>query len=334
LNGIQGENELTAVGAEAVCRVLQSNTTLVNLNLHKNHIGDSGLQHLADVLPTSHLHMLDVSENDIAEASSLARGLAAARNLRVLHLSDNALSVGSVAALSAALSLNASLLEIRLHNVGLSDGAGINAIYTALERNKALTKIDLRRNKLRDLHGLAAALKVNRRLLDVDLRRNEIDDDGFTQIREALRVNFALLVLSVHGNRLGDHVYDFVTRKMERNAKMRPKNIHDIVLNFCIAFYPLRLPPTILLCILDFLPHMAIAAIEEQKMSIIRACARSIARLRGESAADVSTPAPTDQSAASDVAVRSASPMVMDDVPPAPVRNPSSKKRKVPEIEQ
>ena len=197
-NGI-GDN-----GARSLSEALQVNTTLTDLDLSGNGIGASGAGFLSKaLLMNATLSDLDLSGNGIGDsgADSLSEALTVNATLTHLNLSLNEIDASGVGSLSKALKENTKLTDLNLSENLIGD-SGAASISDALKVNKTLTYLNLSGNGIGDFGAvsLSDALKVNTTLIDLDLSRNEIGDSGGGSFSEALTVNTALIHLDLWWN--------------------------------------------------------------------------------------------------------------------------------------
>ena len=137
-------NSLTHAGAEALVDSLWGLTALVELHLDNNAIADRGAQHLAAVLSTTQISLLNVGFNNIGNAGmiSLMQQVAVNRSLQILTLSGNRLELEGGHAVATAAGRNTCLKQLFLDHTELSQ-VGQCHITTELVSNRhlALDKI-------------------------------------------------------------------------------------------------------------------------------------------------------------------------------------------------
>lgn len=110
-------NNLTHKGLEALMNAVWGSTTLKELKLDNNEIGDRGAHQVAAVLPAlKALTTLDVGFNVIKAAglNILMKSVADTDQIQSLSLSGNAIDVPSAKAVAYALAYNQSLMSIFL----------------------------------------------------------------------------------------------------------------------------------------------------------------------------------------------------------------------------
>jgi hypothetical protein len=136
----------------------------------------------------------------------IAAGLANSTTLRVLDLSQNALTdVAVVEAVAVLLSRpDLPLEELYLQDNCLGSSAAA-ALAAALQLNKTLRVLHLQQNRISDADGgalLVRALVMQPTLIDVDLSYNELGSSTLSALADVLPQLSRLSVLRVAGNAL------------------------------------------------------------------------------------------------------------------------------------
>ena len=187
---------------------LKVNSTLTQLDLRRNDIGDKGATGIAKALKVnSTLTVLYLSGNDVGDqgATGLAEALKVNSALTVLHLRSNDVGDQGATGLAEALKVNSTLTELDLSYLDIADQCA-TGLAEALKVNSTLIELDLRGSGITDqgATGLAEALKVNSTLTVLYLSDSRIGDQGATGLAEALTVNSTLTVLTLSDNLIGD----------------------------------------------------------------------------------------------------------------------------------
>jgi len=226
--------KLSAANVVALAHVLKYNTTVTELNLSGNDIGDAGAGRLAGELqsiPT--LKVLKLIRNGIGDAgvTGLAGALKFNRTLTELSFSDNCIGVAGAEGVADLLKSNKALTELDLsfNEIGdegaaaLADGLksnttllvlylsangitnGVTGLADGLKSNTALSKLQLSRNAIGDADaaGLADLLKSTTTLSSLNLSENRISDAGAQGLADALKSNTSPRVLDVSKNSIG-----------------------------------------------------------------------------------------------------------------------------------
>ena len=194
-------------GATAVAKILVENKALTELDLRDCHISSEGAVELAAALcKNTTLKHLDLSRNPIGEhvegATAVAKMLLENKALTKLDLRDCHISSEGAVELAAALCTNTTIEDLDLsHNPIGEHVEGATAVAKILVENKALTELDLQ-----DCHissegavELAAALCTNTTIEDLDLSHNPIGEhvEGATAVAKILVENKALTELDL-----------------------------------------------------------------------------------------------------------------------------------------
>ncbi|KJE98088.1 hypothetical protein CAOG_008114 [Capsaspora owczarzaki ATCC 30864] len=150
--------------AQVVAEALKSNTTLTQLNLGRNQIGDTGAQAIAEALKVN-------------------------KAVTVLGLNENRVGDAGAQAVAEALKVNSTATQLILHDNQIGDDGAL-AIAEALKVNSRLIWLDLERNQIGDAgaQAIAEALKVNKTIAEVELRYNCIGNAGANALDEACTI--------------------------------------------------------------------------------------------------------------------------------------------------
>ena len=202
-------NNIGDAGASGLADLLKSNKILTKLKLSQNAIGEAGALQLAAGLKQGNtpLTVLDLADNNIGDvgATCLADGLTTNKTLREFNLSHN--SIGDVGAtcLFDALKVNTILTLFNLSHNNIGDG-GATYFSVPLTINTTLTLFSLSHNDIGDAGAtcLADALTTNKTLAEFNLSHNNIGDVGATCLSEALKVNTTLTLFNLSHNKIGD----------------------------------------------------------------------------------------------------------------------------------
>jgi hypothetical protein len=151
---------LRAESGKALAEALQTNTTLTQLSLNNNKLGDAGGCALAMALQTNTtLTQLDLDVNELGAESSKAMG--------------------------EALKMNTTLTQLSLNSNQLGDAGGC-ALAMALQTNTTLTQLSLGGNELGDEGGMALADALSGRTMHwLDLSSNRISSSTWDAIAMA-----------------------------------------------------------------------------------------------------------------------------------------------------
>ena len=140
------DNRLYAYnGSKAIANALRENTTLTELNLNHNYIGDWGVKAIAEVLIKDNktLKKLILASNEfgVEGAKAIAEALKKNRSLITLDIQQNfKLGNEGIKVLADALKINKTLKEINLRYTGF-DNEGAKSLEEALKINKTISAI-------------------------------------------------------------------------------------------------------------------------------------------------------------------------------------------------
>ena len=224
-------NYLGPAGAESLATALKTNTTLTNLDLSGNNLGPAGAESLATALKTNTiLTNLDFSGNNVgpAGAESLATTLKTNTTLTNLNMSVNNLGPGGAESLATVLKTNTTLTNLDLsgNNLGPADA---ESLATALQKNKTLTNLNLSVNNLgpAGAEPLAKALKTNTTLTNLGLMRNNLGSAGAESLATALETNTSLTHLGLADNSLGPADAVSLTTALKTNTTLTNLDFSD-----------------------------------------------------------------------------------------------------------
>ena len=194
------ENELGDEGIAALSEGLVENSSLKKLDLRSNTIGLEGSLSLASVVKNSDtLVRLYLGMNEIC-AEALADGLTYSR-LQAIDLSGNGIDASGAEALSRMLCLNTSLQELNLSYNPIGDG-GAESIARVLDSNHTLRCLALRHTRIGNMAAFAFAsnLPNMRGLKELVMFKNDVDQEGAAALLKGLRENMELEYLHVDAN--------------------------------------------------------------------------------------------------------------------------------------
>eukprot|EP01028_Stygiella_incarcerata_P007593 TRINITY_DN3150_c0_g1_i1.p1 TRINITY_DN3150_c0_g1~~TRINITY_DN3150_c0_g1_i1.p1 ORF type:complete len:645 (-),score=215.91 TRINITY_DN3150_c0_g1_i1:1222-3156(-) len=171
------------LGPDAIiplCAALRDGAgVLEELNASNADILDEGAVAIADMLETNNtIVRLDVRGNAISPVggTALARALVHNETLQFLLLSSNPIGDPGGVEIARCLQMNHSLTTLEMDDTRVGD-EGLVAIGTALVHNETLKNLRLKQNHITDLAGRAFAdiIPANHALLSLDLRGNQLD---------------------------------------------------------------------------------------------------------------------------------------------------------------
>ncbi|XP_072893822.1 ribonuclease inhibitor-like [Hemitrygon akajei] len=202
---------LTDSGAKDLASALSTNTSLTELKLSANKLGDLGVKLMSAALRNLEckIQKLELERVGLTDsgAEDLASALSTNPSLTELNLSDNKLGDSGVKLVSAALRIpECTIQTLGLERVGLTD-SGAKDLASALSTNTSLTELKLSANKLGDLGVklMSAALRnLECKIQKLELERVGLTDSGAEDLASALSTNPSLTELNLGANKLGD----------------------------------------------------------------------------------------------------------------------------------
>jgi Ran GTPase-activating protein (RanGAP) involved in mRNA processing and transport len=132
-----------------VATELAGNTTVTNLILDDNLIGDTGSSAIATALQSNNvLTMLYLNGNRIGMAgvTMLAESLRTNTCLQVLSLGENSFGNDGAVVMADALGSNGTLTRLDLDGNSISDGGAVALLATLTQYNQKLTSLHLQNN--------------------------------------------------------------------------------------------------------------------------------------------------------------------------------------------
>ena len=181
---------------QVLLEVVKTNSTLAELNLSSNYIGDEGCAALIEGIHTEcKLTVLNLSGNDIGHAgfAKVARSIGSNLVLTNLNLSNNKIGDDGCVALAERIKTNSTLKVLNLsHNeIGKK---GSEALADLIQNNSTLKELNLSRNKINDDDGaaLTEVTKKNSTLSLLDLSYNAISHQKAVQLNRIQEIYIQL----------------------------------------------------------------------------------------------------------------------------------------------
>ncbi|EED92186.1 hypothetical protein THAPSDRAFT_262646 [Thalassiosira pseudonana CCMP1335] len=174
-----GDNNITSEGAEYLIGTLESNNTIVYVELE----GNRGI------------------DDDIVSSISLA--LVDNKSITHLNLANNAITTdGAESTLQSLEANDPSLVDLMLDDVDLVQSPEAEPILDALAANKHVTSLSLNNTCFDDslIATLSLALVDNRSITHISLRDNKITSEGCEYLMGTLDSNTKIIHLDLTGN--------------------------------------------------------------------------------------------------------------------------------------
>lgn len=217
---------LEARGVSVVYKIVGMNSSIKELSLSRNNIGQSGLNWIRNMLQFSELRVLNLSHNGLndTDLEEVMRGLLETDTLRDLDLSHNLLGISAGTLISRYLPGNRSLRCLNLSHNDIRP-EGIRDMILGLQENNYLERLDLSWNSLKD-EGMVYVAEILLRdvsLKELALNGNFINEVGAQYVSQSLRDNSCLEVLEMAQNFLRNQGACALLRGLRSSASSRVK---------------------------------------------------------------------------------------------------------------
>ncbi|XP_067915965.1 NACHT, LRR and PYD domains-containing protein 3-like [Heterodontus francisci] len=177
-------NGISHTDAQQLAKDLTSNSSLTQLYLSKNKLGDTGVKYLCVALSSCHckIQILEVCDNLIRGniIDQLTSVLGNNQSLTYLKLNNNKLGDLGLKLLTAALSQpSCSIQTLELEGNGITDTYTEELTVTPII-NMSLSKLNLSNNLLTDqsINGLQNLIQRHTYLQEIRLQRNKFSSNG------------------------------------------------------------------------------------------------------------------------------------------------------------
>ena len=193
-----GFNCLVKYDAKLISKALETNESLIQLNLKHNRIQD--IEKIGEALKLNKtLKQLNLTKNDIKDPTAISNALKANRSLLALNLGNNKINNEGAKVIADMLILNESLMKLNIRSNRIGD-EGVRFLGEALKINKALKSLNIWNNNITNITIIGEVLKINKSLIRLNLGHNKISDAS--TIGEGLKVNESLQYLNLRSNKI------------------------------------------------------------------------------------------------------------------------------------
>ncbi|XP_038165030.1 dynein regulatory complex subunit 5 [Cyprinodon tularosa] len=173
-------------------RALWDHSSLRELDLAHNVIGDGGATAVSELLTRSKLEKLNLCNNKIGDLGAKAIAQAMSNNciLSSLNLRLNVVTDQGGQDIAKALENNRTLRDLHLGGNKLTWLTAVE-FSKVLQKNTTLKSINLTCNKLGEAGGkaLAEAMSYNSTLTECDIRQTDVDEQSAASINQAVWAN-------------------------------------------------------------------------------------------------------------------------------------------------
>jgi Ran GTPase-activating protein (RanGAP) involved in mRNA processing and transport len=216
---------------QKLTEALAKNTSLKELDLKNNHIGDEGAKVLLDVLKNhSALQALFLWFNPIGGegAIALAQVLNQSSTLQKLHLWVNNIGAEGAIALAQALEENNTLQHLHLLSNQIGD-KGTIALAQALKKYRTLRTLQLPHNDIGEEGAIALAQALTRdsMLQELDLGQNNIRKEGAIALAQTLTINSSLRKLDLYDNNITEKGGIALAQALTKNSTLKVLNLNN-----------------------------------------------------------------------------------------------------------
>lgn len=222
-----------------IISLLSKNTSLKQLTLSRNKIGNNGARILGEglvknkTLDTLEMNAsipldkfrketrdLDVSSQCYKDIDVIIISYLMKNNSSItkLNLSLNSISNDGAEALANILKKNDTLTNLNLANNDIGD-SGASFLGKSLEINNGIKTLNLGDNDIRDegIKAIATSLEKNTTLTQLLLYMNTITDDGVQKLADALERNTSLIKLQLNQNNITSTGAKALASVLEKN---------------------------------------------------------------------------------------------------------------------
>ncbi|XP_059811562.1 NACHT, LRR and PYD domains-containing protein 3-like isoform X2 [Hypanus sabinus] len=223
-----GNNGITASQTSILASALVKNSSLVQLDMKDNRLGDTGVKQLLGVLSNSECKIQKLGLKNNSFTASCAKNLACIlrtnHSLIKLELDNNKLEDSGVKLLSEVLrNPQCKIQELRLWDVSLTDSF-CEDLAIALKTNCSLKLLSLGDNNIGDLGVTRLSkemVKLQCKLQELDLYNNGLTDSCTESLCFVLNKMSSLKMLDLGGNSFTDKSTDSFRKLILRRKSLR-----------------------------------------------------------------------------------------------------------------
>lgn len=220
-------------------RLLRQSTSLNNLNLNNNNLGDKAFELLGEAL-ASNAYLKTIGLCDIGGESygdndipTFLQALSANSSLTSLDLSYNKLRQDDIVLLAETLRANKTLTELNLAGTSLDD-KDIKVLADGLKFNRTLHVLNLDSNNFagEGLQSLALFLRTKwcslKSLSLAEIQDAEINE-GIGNLATALRTNTSLIFLKINNDKCDFKQFSALMDALRTNTTLLTLDISNFV---------------------------------------------------------------------------------------------------------
>jgi Ran GTPase-activating protein (RanGAP) involved in mRNA processing and transport len=206
-------------------------SNIVYINLSNNSLTNGAIPLLANLMNSSQLQEIRLSNNPLTDASAQELGYYFYRGqwqLEKLDLSNTNLTSCGLGILSHALKLNSHLTHLNLESNNFADTDKFYKITLLLKSNKILKSLNLSKCNLTEQHAehLSEGLSENSGLLNLYLSKNKLMTKGAIEIFDSLvNEEWTLRLLDLSHNQLSDGSIPSLWRFIDSTSTLQKLNL-------------------------------------------------------------------------------------------------------------
>jgi Ran GTPase-activating protein (RanGAP) involved in mRNA processing and transport len=184
-------------GAFEIADMLRMNSSLKELNIEENSIGDKGVREIASALAESN------------------------RTLEVLHIGHSSIFILAATELSKALKINPFIRKLVLRKCSIS-GEICSILMEGVLYSSSLESLDLSGNSIGNsgAQSIANVLKTNEILRELDISANKIKLTGIRRIAESIRMSESIEKLALHSNLFNEEGIKVIVDALIENTSL------------------------------------------------------------------------------------------------------------------
>ena len=231
-------NSISALGGSAIISSLETNNSLLHLNLSsheglsRNTLGPTGVKPLREVLKFNHyLAILNLAGNFIGDigVGYLCEGLQANTTLVELNLAQNEITSDGIEIMERGFK-NTEVQYINLARNPIKN-KGAKSIANMLLRSSDIKLDSLNLSECQITYqGAAYIFQSLKRCLDLRnliLDSNNLNANNMSEMSQGIWTNTSLYKLSMANCKLLDHGCDYLMDGIERNLKLEEINLRN-----------------------------------------------------------------------------------------------------------
>lgn len=216
----EGQQLLAVINACVACNRMGKNSSFSEMALRRSNIRDAGVQILSGFLKKNvTIISADLANNKISAigAQALAEVLKANTGLRRLDLSWNDLDDKSAQLLALALQANTTLNYLDLSHNAIGD-AGAQALDQLHQTKPTLNIVYHESNKLSPAYLMRRRMQKDMTLDRLDFTDKQMDDASMSVLADELKTNTTIRNLYIGNNQIKDKGVQILAKMLKTNS--------------------------------------------------------------------------------------------------------------------